>query len=141
MAVMSPEPESGSDGHRPLKLLIIDDDESTRYAMATFAARPGIEVIEAENGLVGIDKAQSERPDMIMLDMMMPGIGGHEVLQILKADPSTSAIPVVIVTSRFVNEAEREQVLSKAANVIYKGDLSREIVLRAIDDATTSTDS
>jgi CheY-like chemotaxis protein len=119
----------------PLKILTIDDDETARYTLSSFAARPGMTIIEAENGVQGIARAQEERPDVILLDLMMPGIGGHEVLQRLKADPATAPIPVIIVTSRFINEDERQQILSRAANVIYKGDLSREIVTRAIEDA------
>ncbi|HEX8409644.1 MAG TPA: ATP-binding protein [Thermoanaerobaculia bacterium] len=119
----------------PMRILIVDDDETARYTLASFATRPGVEITEAENGLHGLERATSERPDIIMLDLMMPGIGGHEVLARLKGDPVTADIPVVIVTSRFVNEAERQQILTRAANVIYKGDLSRETVSRAIADA------
>jgi signal transduction histidine kinase len=116
------------------RILIIDDDDTARYTLASFATRPGVEITEAENGLAGIARAQSDHPDLIMLDLMMPGVGGHEVLVRLKSDPATSKIPVVIVTSRFINEDERQQILSRAANVIYKGDLSRETVARAIED-------
>jgi signal transduction histidine kinase/CheY-like chemotaxis protein len=117
------------------RVLVIDDDETARYAIGSFAARPGTTVIEAENGLMGIARAQSDHPDLILLDMVMPGIGGHEVLQRLKSDSATAAIPVIVVTSRFVNDDERQQILSKALGVIYKGDLSRETVMRAIDGA------
>ena len=120
---------------RPLRVLIVDDDETARYTVSSFAARPGTTVIEAENGLVGLTRAQSDQPDVILLDLMMPGIGGHEVLQRLKSDSMTASIPVIIITSRFVNEAERAQILAKAATVIYKGDLSRETVTLAIDAA------
>jgi signal transduction histidine kinase len=119
----------------PLRVLVIDDDEAARYTVASFATRAGTEVIEAENGLTGIARAQSDHPDIILLDLMMPGIGGHEVLQRLKSDPSTASIPVIIVTSRFVNEEEKKQILTKAVDVIYKGDLARDTVTRAIDDA------
>ena len=118
-----------------MRILVIDDDETARYTMRSFASRPGAEIFEAENGLEGLAKAVSERPDLILLDLMMPGIGGHEVLQRLKGDPATAEIPVVVVTSRFINEDEKRQILSKALGVIYKGDLSREIVTRAIDSA------
>ncbi|MEO8380641.1 MAG: ATP-binding protein [Acidobacteriota bacterium] len=117
------------------RLLIIDDDETARYTLASFAARPGIEIVEAENGMQGLARASEDRPDVILLDLMMPGIGGHEVLARLKGDPATADIPVVIVTSRFVNEEERRQILTRAVNVIYKGDLSRETVTRAIAEA------
>jgi signal transduction histidine kinase len=131
--------ENGDDESAPipagLRVLVVDDDETARYTASSFAARPGTEVIEAENGLTGIARAQSDRPDVILLDLMMPGIGGHEVLQRLKSESSTATIPVIIITSRFVNEDERTQILTKAANVIYKGDLTRETVTRAIDAA------
>ncbi|HVE70193.1 MAG TPA: ATP-binding protein [Thermoanaerobaculia bacterium] len=117
------------------RILIVDDDETARYTLSSFATRPEVEIIEAENGMQGIARALSDQPDIIMLDLMMPGIGGHEVLSRLKSDPSTASIPVVIVTSRFVNDAERQQILTHAANVIYKGDLSRDTVTRAIADA------
>ncbi|HYC88214.1 MAG TPA: ATP-binding protein [Thermoanaerobaculia bacterium] len=117
------------------RILVIDDDETARYTLGSFATRPEVEIIEAENGMQGIARAQTDRPDLIMLDMMMPGLGGHEVLSRLKSDPATADIPVVIVTSRFVNDAERQQILTRAANVIYKGDLSRETVSRAIAEA------
>ncbi len=134
-----PAGSRAGDGKRPsvfpLKVLVVDDDEAARYTVASFATRAGTEVIEAENGLAGIARAQNDHPDIILLDLMMPGIGGHEVLQRLKSDPSTAGIPVVIVTSRFVNEEEKRQILTKAVDVIYKGDLARETVTRAIDDA------
>ena len=120
---------------KPLRILVVDDDETARYTLATFAAGPGVEILEAENGLHGIARAAADQPDVILLDLMMPGVGGHEVLVRLKSDPVTAEIPVVIVTSRFVNEDERTQILTRAANVVYKGDLSRETVARAIGEA------
>ncbi|MCU1349937.1 MAG: putative SigmaB asociated two-component system sensor protein, partial [Acidobacteria bacterium] len=120
---------------RRTRILVIDDDGTARYTMRSFAARPGAEILEAENGLEGLARAQEDHPDLILLDLMMPGIGGHEVLQRLKADPNTTAIPVLIITSRFINEEEKRQILSKAVGVIYKGDLSREVVNEAIDKA------
>jgi signal transduction histidine kinase len=118
-----------------LRILVVDDDEAARYTLTRFAQSPETIVMTAENGLAGILRAQNDRPDIILLDLMMPGIGGHEVLQRLKADPATSSIPVVIVTSRFVNEDERQQILTRAANVLDKGSLSRESVSRAIEEA------
>jgi signal transduction histidine kinase len=120
---------------RRLRVLVIDDDETARYTIAALAARPGSEVIEAENGQTGIARALSDHPDIVLLDLMMPGIGGHEVLQRLKADPLTAQVPVIIITSRFVNDEERRQILTRATNVIYKGDLTRETVTLAIDAA------
>jgi signal transduction histidine kinase/CheY-like chemotaxis protein len=118
-----------------LRILVVDDDEAARYAVASFATRPGTQILEADNGLAGIARAQTDLPDIILLDLMMPGVGGHEVLQRLKSDPATAGIPVIIVTSRFVNDDEKRQILTRAANVVYKGDLARETVTGAIDAA------
>lgn len=128
-------PRAPAEQAAPLRILVVDDDEAARYAVASFATRPGTQILEADNGLAGIARAQTDLPDIILLDLMMPGIGGHEVLQRLKSDPTTAAIPVIIVTSRFVNDDEKRQILTKAANVVYKGDLARETVTRAIDAA------
>ena len=124
---------------KPMRILIVDDDETARYTLANFATRPGAEIFEAENGLNGIARAVSDQPDVILLDLMMPGVGGHEVLARLKSDPATARIPVIIVTSRFVNDDERKQILTRASNVVYKGDLSRDTVARAIADAMGSS--
>ena len=118
-----------------LKLLLIDDDEASRYAMSQFAKRPGTTILDTENGHRGIELAKSEHPDLVLLDLMMPVIGGHEVLSRLKADPTTEPIPVIVVTSRFINDDERRQILARATAVMNKADLSRELVLRVIDSA------
>lgn len=127
------------DDEKPMRILIVDDDETARYTLASFATRPGAEIFEAENGLHGIARASADRPDVILLDLMMPGVGGHEVLARLKSDPATADIPVIIVTSRFVNDDEKRQILTRAKNVVYKGDLSRETVARAIAEAMQGT--
>jgi signal transduction histidine kinase/CheY-like chemotaxis protein len=131
----APQFETPNAAPGTLRVLVIDDDDAARYAISSFAARPGTEIIEAENGLAGIARAQTVHPDIILLDLMMPGLGGHEVLQRLKSDSGTAATPVIIITSRFVNDDERRQILTKAVTVLYKGDLSRETVTRAIDTA------
>ncbi|MEA2490654.1 MAG: hypothetical protein QOH21_2446 [Acidobacteriota bacterium] len=130
-AIGRPEVAAGA----PTRILIVDDDETARYAIGSFAARPGTTIIEAENGTTGIARAQTDRPDIVLLDLMMPGIGGHEVLQRLKSDPSTAAIPVIVITSRFINDEERSQIQTRASAVINKADLSRDVVIRAIDEA------
>ena len=117
------------------RILIVDDDETARYTLSSFAAGSGIEITEAENGQQGLDRARADRPDLIFLDLMMPGIGGHEVLQRLADDPATAQIPVVIVTSRFINDDEQRRIMSRASSVVNKADLSRDVVSRAIDRA------
>jgi CheY-like chemotaxis protein len=125
---------------RRLRVLVIDDDDSARETVARLATRQGTVVIGAATGLQGVTAAQAERPDVILLDLMMPGVGGHEVLARLRADESTARIPVIVVTSRFINDDERRQILARASAVIYKCDLSREAVTSAIDSALKRDD-
>lgn len=130
-----PEEGIGERREHRLRVLVIDDDENARDAVARFATRQGTIVTGASTGLQGIEQAQSDRPDVILLDMMMPGVGGHEVLARLGADEATAKIPVIVVTSHFINDDERRQILSRATAVIYRRDLSREAVTDAIDSA------
>ena len=116
-----------------MRILIIDDDQSARDTMAAFVAGDGTAIIAAENGREGIVRAKDDRPDLVLLDLMMPGLGGHEVLHRLKDDPATSDIPILVIASRFINDDEKKEVLGRANGVLYKGDLSRESVSLAID--------
>ena len=120
---------------RRVRVLVIDDDETARDDMSRLATRQGTTIMAAANGLQGVAKAQAERPDVILLDMMIPGVGGHEVLARLGAEASTAKIPVIVVTSHFINDEERRQILTRASAVIYRQDLSRDAVITAIDAA------
>jgi DNA-binding response OmpR family regulator len=82
------------------KVLVIDDEAPIRLLCRVNLEAEGMEVIEAEDGTVGIELARSERPDVILLDVMMPGMDGWEVLQALQAGEGTSEIPIVFLTAR-----------------------------------------
>jgi CheY-like chemotaxis protein len=80
------------------KILVIDDEPDIREIVRLYLTEEGFEVTEAENGHDGIIKAQNEHPDLIVLDIMMPGINGFEVAKHLKDDPNTKDIPIVILS-------------------------------------------
>ena len=82
------------------KVLVIDDEAPIRLLCRVNLEAEGMEVIEAQDGTVGVELARSERPDVILLDVMMPGMDGWEVLQALQADEGTSEIPIVFLTAR-----------------------------------------
>lgn len=82
----------------PERVLVIDDEGSAREVIARTLAREGFEVIDAPSGEDGLRLAREARPDLITLDLMMPGQDGWGVLQALKSDPALAEIPVVIVT-------------------------------------------
>jgi putative two-component system response regulator len=90
-------------------VLIVDDEADVREVLAFGLRREGFRVLVAEESAEGLAVAQSEVPDVILLDVMMPGISGWEVLERLKADDRTRHIPVIMCTilaePRFVAKA------------------------------------
>jgi CheY-like chemotaxis protein len=82
------------------KILIIDDNEKILKMMESRLKVEDYEVIRASNGIAGIEKAKSENPDVILLDIIMPEMDGYEVLKKLKTDPDTESIPVIMVTAK-----------------------------------------
>lgn len=81
-------------------VLIIDDDEFIVRSTAMVLQAEGLEVLTAKNGEEGIAQAQKRRPNVILLDIMMPGLSGWETLERLKLDSATHDIPVVIFSAR-----------------------------------------
>lgn len=107
---------------RPV-VLVIDDQEAARYVLRKLLASGGYAMIEAANGPDGLRLAADRQPDLIMLDLAMPGMSGYEVLQRLKRDRRTQAIPVAVVTSQAMS-AEQERLLQDAHVVLTKDQLS-----------------
>jgi signal transduction histidine kinase/CheY-like chemotaxis protein len=101
------------------KILIVDDEEISRYLLRQSLARTNHLVIEAHDGRDGLRLAQTERPDLICLDLTMPEIDGFELLRHLKNDPATRPIPVLVVTSRALEE-QHGRLLTAAAGVLSK---------------------
>ena len=84
-----------------MKILVIDDEPDIRkIARLSLSRVGGMEVVEAGSGPEGVRKAEAERPDAILLDVMMPGIDGPETLALLRAGESTSKIPVLFLTAK-----------------------------------------
>jgi len=118
------------------RLLLIDDDESARYLIKKMLVRSPWLVDEAASGEEGIRMALEARPNLILLDLNMPGLSGFETLSRLKNDPLTSETPVVVVTSQTLTSGECEDLMSTARAILSKEGLSQEGLLEAIMRAT-----
>lgn len=103
-----------------MKVLIIDDDESLSAIFETALQKNGFETISAVNGRSGIDKARSEKPDLILLDQVLPDISGNEVLRTLKTDLNTQPIPVLILSNFSQEELVKEAINNGAMDYIFK---------------------
>ena len=82
------------------KVLVIDDEAPIRLLCRVNLEAEGMDVVEAADGPAGLEKAREERPDVILLDVMMPGLDGWHVAERLLEDPATSGIPIVFLTAR-----------------------------------------
>ena len=82
------------------KVLVIDDEPPIRLLCRVNLEAEGMEVIEAGDGPAGLERARAERPDAILLDVMMPRLDGWDVAERLLSDPVTSGIPIVFLTAR-----------------------------------------
>jgi DNA-binding response OmpR family regulator len=91
----------------PKRVLVCDDEPYIVESVSYVVRRAGYEVLVAEDGDAALAAAQRERPDLVFLDIMMPGLPGDEVCRRLKADPATRGIYVVILTARGQEEDER----------------------------------
>jgi len=89
------------------RILVIDDEEWLREMVHIALAQKGYEVIEAENGVAGIDKARKELPDLILCDVNMEKVDGYLTLSSLRNEPVTAAIPFILITGRADNAGMR----------------------------------
>ncbi len=81
-------------------VLIIDDSPTEVHVLKTWLEKNGFSTIIAESGEEGIEKAKSDKPDAIIMDVVMPGMSGFQATRQLSKDPDTSRIPVVMVTTK-----------------------------------------
>lgn len=116
------------------RVLIVDDDTQARYILRAFLP-PAHDSIEASSGEVALSMIREHPPDAVLLDLLLPGTSGEQVLDELMADPATKDIPVVVVTSRALSDDDRARLMRHAVGIIYKGDLSRQTLAEMLGSA------
>lgn len=104
------------------KLLVVDDHTDCRKILALQARAIGYEVVEAEGGASGIEKAAAEMPDLIVMDLRMPGIDGVEATRRLKCNAPTQHIPIIVFTAWGAENRRKEALAAGAAMVLTKPD-------------------
>jgi DNA-binding response OmpR family regulator len=112
---------------RPLRILVVDDEPDIRETLEYSLGHRGFEVATAVDGLEGLDKAKRLPPDMMILDVMLPGCNGYEVSRMLKEwmdnDPQARPFPILLLTARKVASEDREKFIatwSRADATLYK---------------------
>jgi CheY-like chemotaxis protein len=92
------------------KILVVEDNEMNRDMLSRRLKRKGFEVLLAVDGQEGIDLTRSQAPDLVLMDMSLPVVGGWEATRLLKAQPDTRAIPVIALTAHAM-AGDREKAL------------------------------
>jgi CheY-like chemotaxis protein len=112
--------------------LIIDDDPLAVETLAGILEPEGFNVKKAYGGQQGLAIALEERPDLMVVDLLMPDMSGFEVVQRLKEQPQTKEIPVFIVTVKDLTSDDKQRLNNMAAAVMRKGAFAREAFLQEV---------
>jgi len=104
----------------PKRVLVCDDEPYVLESVSYVVRKAGFEVVTAEDGDAALEIARREKPDLVFLDIMMPGPPGDEVCRRLKADPATREIYVIILTARGQEEDERRALAMGADEFMTK---------------------
>lgn len=118
-------------------ILVADDDQNLRRILCLFLKNASYETVEASNGREALNMARSQRPDAIVLDIMMPLIDGFSVCRQLKEDPETKRIPVVICTAKNRKEDLIAAIKAGAEDYIIKP-FTKDTVLTKVQKALSS---
>ena len=97
---MTTDPYVEPDMARRKKILVVDDERDLAELVAMNLQRNGYEVITAHDGATGLDLARKQKPDLVVLDVMMPGLSGRDVTLALKQDPDTANMPILMLTAK-----------------------------------------
>ena len=123
---------SGETANRPEYVLVIDDEADIRSVLEQTLAEAGFEVKTAAGGLEGLRLVEQAQPSVILLDLMMPDLDGFEVLNRLKASPTTATIPVIILTAKTLTSEDYERLRWGASRIIQKGSQPLNLLLEEL---------
>lgn len=110
------------------KILVVDDEPDVVAFIERTLRTEGFDVVSAFDGISALDLVDAEKPDLVLLDLMMPMISGYEVCEQIKANPQTQAIPVICVSSAHTPDARAHTLRLGAATLIVKPFLPMELV-------------
>jgi len=115
-----------------MKVLLIDDDEALTTIFTAALTKEGFQVVTANTGQEGINKATTEAPNLILLDQILPDFSGNDILKQLKLDEKTKNIPVIILSNFSQEELVKEAINAGAADYVFKYQVEPKDVIEKI---------
>jgi threonine synthase len=138
-AEMAEPPEEGlltsldSLDTRIQRIAIIEDDpDARRLLRRVLQARGEYQILEAESGRAGIELVRQERPDLVLLDLMMPEVDGFEVLETIRADDSLRNTRIIVITAKSLTPGERRRLSGRIEILLQKGSFLDDDLLEEI---------
>jgi len=121
-------------GIQPKKstILIADDEEVWRYLLRNILSEGGYNILEAKNGVECLKLMRQKKPDLVFLDIIMPEMDGFEVLNEMRIDPQLKDVPVIITTSKTLDEQEKEYIISSLTSILPKKTLDKDKVIAKV---------
>ena len=116
------------------KILLVDDDEALGAVFTAALTKNGFETVFATTGQDGLSKAKSEKPNLILLDQVLPDIQGNEVLKTLQADAETQNIPVIILSNFSQKELVKDAIDLGAKDYVFKYQAEPQDVVTKIQE-------
>jgi len=113
------------------KILIIEDDPSFSRALNHIVEKEGYDVIAASNGMTGLRMAKEDKPDLLILDVMLPGLDGFEICNRLRHDPPTANLPIIMLSAKG-QEADKTTGLKVGANEYLTKPVDRAVLLEKL---------
>lgn len=120
------------DSHKKITVLFVEDDMDLAFLYSNEFEKEAFMVINAYNGEDGLSMAKEEKPDIILLDIMLPGINGLDVLKELKSSPSTLNIPVILLTALSDDSTIKEGFLRQADSYLIKSFQNPRLVVEEV---------
>ena len=124
-------PSVGNSNNLNQTVLIVDDEQMARTLLRLMLVRAGFNVYEAEDGFDALEKVRKNRPDIILLDVMMPGMDGFAVCEAVRKDPETIHLPIIMLSAKTdldsINSGLRAGATTYLTKPISTEDLTRHI--------------
>lgn len=95
------------------EILIVDDEPDVRFILKLAFQSAGHQIVEAHHGVAALERVKDSRPDLVVTDLMMPVLDGLELIQRLRSDPETAAIPILVLSSQARATSEADAAVAK----------------------------
>ena len=126
----------GGKARRKFTVLAVDDDpKALELIAASLAGEKNCALLRASSGQEAINSVRQAAPDLMILDLMMPGVSGFDVVDALKNDPATAAMPILILTAKTVSETDRKRLNGHVLKIMEKSSFDRERFLAEVQRA------